>query len=211
VALFIHPNWVAFPGILSPLLIFEGDNRSFSSSRTASYRMQSTVGIANPATSNVNYFSSPSHSIGQTRMYDKATSLTNGLNGGTLTATAKADTVKGFPMKLDWRTATARWHYCNTYRRGPNPSQQTSQNQTNCVMAAADPLIPGAPDVEIATWLTLDCGNNQVRWILQGCTSYWPHFECYLGNTGIYLNNDSGNTYNIMLRCTEHVDRSGSI
>jgi len=209
VAAFIAPNWVYNP-YLPGVLIFAGDNRSFNSSTSASKRFHSLIGVLNPATSNGTYLSPPAHQTGQTQEYDKGTSLTNGLAGGVLTSAARADTDPGWPMKTRWANATTANMSCNTWRMGPNPGAQTSRNQTGCTAAVNDPLVP-SPAARWAFTLTMDWGNNRINWILQGCTGWYPHYEFYLDSTGIYLNPDSGNPFDLGAGCIEHVDRSGSI
>ena len=72
-------------------------------------------------------------------------------------------------------------------------------------------LAENSPRVQWAFTLTLDWGNNKIKWLVQSCTTYFPSHEFYLGSMPIYQNIDSGNPFGLFLGCTEHVDRNGEV
>lgn len=86
-------------------IVFEGDNRSWSKDGEARIKQKFTL-ISVASVDSDGFLEGSEHkSCGETRSYEKSTSLDS---AGKLTATAKADTTKGAPMKIDWDTADIR-------------------------------------------------------------------------------------------------------
>lgn len=115
----------------------------------------------------------PSNLVGQTRSYDVDTAL----SGGVLSSSAKADTVMGDPLKVDWATAS-------TSSMNINPSRPTdAQVQIDLTGDAGNPLVP-LSDIGAISWdltLTVDSTDPfNPQYEITGDYDGFPAYELHI-------------------------------
>jgi hypothetical protein len=173
--------------------IFEGDNRNWGG---GSSRIKITGAIVNTAARSGTWASGPSRIVGQTVNYEAETSL----NGGHLTAGARADTERGEPMKIDWATASDDRLSCGGVAKYP-PQDQKVRTTVFCTMAANNPLVTGSPDIETDFWLEIYFGKGEAAWRLNGCRGLFPHREALVQGEFAYQAGRQSNVWWLLAPC----------
>lgn len=157
---------------------YGGDGRGFSKSST-SFRMRQKVTIVTFQEDDADGLKdgTAQNLIGVTRWYQISTSVTNGV----LTAAAKADTVKGTPLMVDFAFASTNGMQIAVTRL------TNRKVRVDFSASAGNPLQLGAPAIDWAFTVTVDSTNSSVpTYTLTGSHDGFPGYDVYIGSQLIY-------------------------
>ncbi|MCZ7593312.1 MAG: DUF3238 domain-containing protein [Kiritimatiellae bacterium] len=161
-------------------IVFGGDDRGFDKNAT-SYRMRQKVAVVTIEECDADGLKEGSiaNLVGTTRSYDEATSVDSGT--GKLTAAAKADTVTGAPLMIDYGTASTS---------GMNITVNRLTNrkvEAVIVGSAANPLVPFAPAIDYDFTVTIDSTDPlNSTYQITGSHDGFPAYEVYISNQRIH-------------------------
>ena len=192
----------------NPWRIFGGDSRGFQA-YGGSARTNSVYDIANPAVNDVNDFGVPNHGTGLTQEYDYDTSL-QFYPFGPLKIAAIDDWAPGEPMKVQWAFAGSGGLACYPPER-LGTTANTSKNRVRCLGSAADPLVPGSPDLDYDFTHTLEWGVRKVAFTVTGCHDGYPSYEVFLNGQPMLRHSDDGNILSLFGWCSVPVNETGEI
>ncbi len=171
---------------LDSSIVFEGDKRSWDKDGEARIKQKFTL-ISVASVDSDGFLEGSEHkSCGETRSYDKPTSLDT---AGNLTATAKADTVKGKPLKIDWDTASTSGISIAT------PSKPATRKvKLKFDGSAGNPLVTG-PAIDYNLEIELDTTDpEKTTYKLTGTHDKFPSYEVYINGKRVYEHDESGHS-----------------
>jgi hypothetical protein len=203
---FIPEEWVGNPW--NPYRIFEGDYRPFGYYQ-GSARGVTVYDVLNPAVNDGDVLDGPYHEAGLSVEYDIPTSLDNIPPYGHITDAARNDWTWDVPMKTRWAMADTSGMSCSPPAR-QGPSGDFSTHQIHCTTSVSIPLA-AAPAIQWDLTITLGYGENQIRYTVVGCHSYFPAFETYVNGYPLFQHSDSGNPNDLFSGCAYNVSSSGVI
>lgn len=182
--------FIAQDNIEHPLdssILFGGDNRSWNKDGEARIKQKFTL-ISVTSVDSDGFLEGSEHKLcGETRSYDKAAPSLD--SGGKLTATAKADTVKGKPLKIDWDTASTSGITIET------PSKPATRKvKLKFDGSAGNPLATG-PAIDYNLEIELDTTDpEKTTYKLTGTHDKFPSYEVYINEKRVYQHDESGHS-----------------
>jgi hypothetical protein len=144
----------------------------------------------------------------ETHLYDKETSLTNGLSGGYLTSEARNEWVSGPPLKVHWGRANTNGRSgCDSYTSGTVVT-------AHCWIDIPNGVYGYDPDINYNFNIQVDFADNPWHplYHVWGCTKLFPAYEVFLNGAGIHLQLPVGGPWDLFTGgCNHSVDKYGRI
>ena len=147
--------------------------------------------------------------IGTSRLYDKATSLANGIN---ISAAARADTSLGDDDK---KIAEATGDTTQLeIKKDLTVRANAREIRIKCICKARDPAIAGSPSLDYELWITIDRTSPwSPTYAITGGHDRFPAFEVYINHRLVHKYDPSitGTGPVLGLNQTEPVSETGSL
>lgn len=192
---FIEQEWVGDP--IWVAFVYGGDDRQFGYYAGTS-RTFMVADVLNSATDSGGWLLAPTFGASLSTMYDRDTSLSQGMLGGSLLQAAKDDWEWGGDKKLAWSTASVSGYCTVPEHLYEQYGWETSSIQFDCNFYGANPLVFASPDIDVEFTLRLTFGNDQVQYDIHGGWDGFPSMELYLNGITAVAEHDNGDLLSLV-------------